>query len=658
MAFLLVGGFAAFNQRSIDDARAAQEQALEANLKVTRAGLTFEAARGLGQRFIAERRPELARGEGEAMAQALALLTAAQEAGGDARMAGEIAELRRLVEVYSRDFATVRAALAELGTAEAPGLEVALEAAAGRLEERLDVLALASDPPSPGVVRLQLAVAQMRGHERDFRRTGDSVHAAGMVGPMGLFGELLETAGLTEEEGGALEAGLAAYRSAFRAFADVQVELPNQIEQQRGQAARLGDAMEALLVHNAARVAALRAEADRTTSWLEWATLVGLAVALLAMAGSGIAIGRAIARRVARMVDAVEALAQGRRDVALPDAGPVRDEMSDLAEATRVFREALIENERMAVAAAAAQVQRQARQDAMEQHTARFAESIAGILARLGAASRGIDAAARQMHTQAARSGEAVGVTAADAQRVGGDLAAVAAAAEQLGASVNEITRQVGHASEQIGAATASVGATEREVGGLASRAREIETILGAITEIAARTSLLSLNATIEAARAGEAGRGFAVVAGEVKALAERSTRSAAEIGQRIDGVRQASSTAEAEMARLVKAIRGVEGVAAMIAAAVEEQENATREIASTIQLVNRANAATNATLTEVAGIAQQTGQQSRVVLGTAEELAAVAETLDAEVGQFLADMRADTAAAPVVPEQGMALAA
>ena len=136
VAFLLVGGFAAFNQRSIDDARAAQEQALEANLKVTRAGLTFEAARGLGQRFIAERRPELARGEGEAMAQALALLAAAQEAGGDARMAGEIAELRRLVEVYSHDFATVRAALAD-------------SALARRLERRLRRAArTASAPPS------------------------------------------------------------------------------------------------------------------------------------------------------------------------------------------------------------------------------------------------------------------------------------------------------------------------------------------------------------------------------------------------------------------------------------------------------------------------------------------------------------------------------
>ena len=658
VAFLALAGFAALNEKLIGEARATMDRTRAANLLVTRAGLHFETARELGQRFISEQRSALAQAEGKAMGQALTLLAAAEQAGGDARLGKEIAELRRLVDVYRRDFATVQESLALLGTTETPGLQAALDAAAMALEERLEVLALMSQTPSPAVVRLQLAVARQRGHERDFRRSGDTVHSAGMVAPAAAFDEALEEAGLPAAESGALEAAQAAYRRAFRGYSDVRVEMLNQIEQQRGQAARLGDAMEELLTHNEARVAAQAVETEERTAWLEQANLVGLVVALLAMAGTGIAIGRLIARRVARMVDAVEALAQGRRDIALPEAGLVRDEMTELAEATRVFREALIENERMAVAAAAAQVQRQARQDAMEHHTARFAESIAGILARLGAASRGIDGAARQMHTQAARSGEAVGVTAADAQRVGGDLAAVAAAAEQLGASVNEITRQVGHASAQIGAATASVGATEREVGGLASRAREIETILGSIAEIAARTSLLSLNATIEAARAGEAGRGFAVVAGEVKALAERSSRSAREIGQRIDGVRHASSTAEAEMARLVEAIRGVEGVAAMIAAAVEEQESATREIASTIQLVNRANAATNATLTEVAGIAQQTGLQSQVVLGTAEELAAVAETLDAEVGQFLADMRGDEAAAPVVAEQRMALAA
>lgn len=65
----------------------------------------------------------------------------------------------------------------------------------------------------------------------------------------------------------------------------------------------------------------------------------------------------------------------------------------------------------------------------------------------------------------------------------------------------------------------------------------EINVLTDTILSIASQTNLLALNAAIEAARAGEAGKGFAVVAGEIRKLAEKSSKIAAGIQGVVTGV-------------------------------------------------------------------------------------------------------------------------
>jgi methyl-accepting chemotaxis protein len=73
------------------------------------------------------------------------------------------------------------------------------------------------------------------------------------------------------------------------------------------------------------------------------------------------------------------------------------------------------------------------------------------------------------------------------------------------------------------------------------SKLQRVGKIADFIADIARQTNMLALNASIEAARAGEYGKGFAVVGEEVRKLSEGTGRSAEDIVELINGIREES---------------------------------------------------------------------------------------------------------------------
>ena len=351
-------------------------------------------------------------------------------------------------------------------------------------------------------------------------------------------------------------------------------------------------------------------------------------------------VGRGVVRRLVGLQNSMQSLAAGDLITEIGTRGS--DEIADMAEALQVFKDNMLESNRLRAERAEAEKHAHAQRAAdMRKLADEFEAAVGEIVETVSSASTELEASATSLTRTAEETQQLTGKVEAASEEASSNVRSVATATEEMSASIAEISRQVQESNRITGEAVSQAEVTDARINELSKAAIRIGDVVNLITSIAEQTNLLALNATIEAARAGKSGRGFAVVAQEVKALAAQTAGATKEISSQIAGMQVATQESVLAIKHIGSTISRISEISATIAASVDQQGGATQEIARNVEQAAQGTTGVATNIVDVNNGARETGAASSQVLSAAQSLSGESNRLKLEVGKFLDTVRA-----------------
>lgn len=343
-----------------------------------------------------------------------------------------------------------------------------------------------------------------------------------------------------------------------------------------------------------------------------------------------------------KITETMSIMAQGNYDVTIE--GETRnDEIGDIAKAVVVFKNNGLDRIRLEkeqkLAEERAKVEKK---QAMIDLANRFEAKVRSIIENVSSASAEVYQASESMVGIIGNTSQKADSVARTSNETSQNIQTVAAATEEMSASVKEIAQQIVLSSQSVQNAVAEMRKADETAALLNQATIKIGEIIDLIQNIAGQINLLALNATIESARAGEAGKGFAVVAGEVKQLANQTTKATDDIAGNIENIKGVAGQVVHVLGTIRNAINSINEISGSISAAVDEQSAVTNEISSNMGTASNATNKINQDIEIVSRSSIDANAAAEQTLQAARMLSQQSATLNKEVNEFLEEIRND----------------
>jgi methyl-accepting chemotaxis protein len=553
--------------------------------------------------------------------------------------ASSVAQLRAHVVKLGENFANLVREQTRLGYTDAEGLRGALQNAANGVERIINEQQMSwLDAGTAGQLMKSLLV--MRRFESSFRLSQHEYYRQPFFVEYEVFQKHFASVDGTPKMKQMLEQQVRTYAETFSDWIDAAGRIyPLRAIMDMTSQQLLPEAdqvIESARVNGAIAEQTLAASQKRTQTTNIAVSFGVVAVGLL----FSWLIGRSITIPLGGLTEAMTQLAGGDTALRIP-ATTLRDQIGDMARTVIVFRDKMIEREKLAESQVQSSRSREIRAEAIAATIARFELSVDHALSRLRAAAGKLESASANLNG-AADTVSSEALTAEErATAASANVATAASSVEELAASIGEIASQASSSTEVAKRAVSESERTSRTMTELANAATRIGEVIGLIQAIAGQTNLLALNATIEAARAGEAGKGFAVVAAEVKSLASQTAGATQEIASQVGAIQSATADAAQAIEQMHEIIGEMSMIASTVASTVDQQNSAVSVIAEGVTRASGDARGGAEAMGRVSGASADARRTAGDVKGLADALAADAESLEAEVRRFLNDVRA-----------------